>query len=51
MLTERGFLYNSPTRDVGAKQCTLSDNSIWDENGEESGNVSQWPKQKSLWDD
>lgn len=44
MLTERGFLYNSPSRDVGAKK-NFSDFESSDDDD------SQWPKQKSLWDD
>ena len=44
MLTERGFLYNSPSRDVGAKK-NFSDFESSDDGD------SQWPKQKSLWDD
>ena len=49
ILTERGFLYNSPGRDVGAKQGIMLDTSAWDDTEEETEDVL--PKQKSLWDD
>lgn len=50
VVTEQGFLYNSPGRDVGAKQFHPIASSDWESDDAES-EVSSFPKQKSLWDE
>lgn len=50
VVTEKGFLYNSPGRDVGAKQLHPMTSSDWENEDEELGE-SSLPKPKSLWDD
>ena len=50
VVTEQGFLYNSPGRDVGAKQFHPIASSDWESEDEEL-EVTSLLKQKSLWDE
>lgn len=50
VVTEQGFLYNSPSRDVGAKQFYPIATSDWETDDKES-NVDYLPKQKNPWND
>lgn len=50
VVTEQGFLYNSPGRDVNAKQFHSLESYNW-ESEDEKSDADAWPKQKSLWDE